>query len=233
MNRGHKLFVLGLFFTVMLPGCGGSDSSEEQRPPDIVITESADPADSANPLAPADPLPPDVVTFEGDYQLWADAAQATINLIDFESVVGSAENSIVGNEFSGLPGAPVLAGIDTEIFIGSPDVSQDLTPFSGVNMMYPSCAPSCEGVVTVNFASPVTAVGLYFIDVENDFASTGFSVASESGPRIAFSANQGQDVSTFLGFTRTVPFSTVYIHFSTGPSRDGSTADNLSYVLEN
>ena len=171
-----------------------------------------------------------VTVFENDRDGWLAGAATT--LIDFESVPGSA-TPLAGDEFAGFAGSPTFTGRDDRaIFVGNPTMGQVTSPPSGVNMFHPLCDPSCEGVVVLTFSQAVTRIGAVFIDVEADFALTGFSldVASDV-PEFAFSSPQGQGAFSFLGLVSDDPFTRIAIHFATGPNIDGVLIDDLEYAF--
>ena len=174
-----------------------------------------------------------VVVFENDESAWSLAAPQT-SLMNFDSVPGSTSQPLVGDEFASLAGSPMIAAAalseTPDVFVGDP-TSQVNAP-SAPNMLYPTCDPSCEGIVTISFATPVTAVAATFLDVEADFASTGFSITPNSlTPEYAFSGSQGQASVAFLGIVSPSPFSSIDIHFSTGSNIDGVLIDDLQYSL--
>ena len=50
-------------------------------------------------------------------------------------------------------------------------------------------------------------------------------------PEVSFSSNQGQASFSFLGLVSDSPFTSVDIHFATGPSSDGVLIDDLQYAV--
>jgi hypothetical protein len=178
-----------------------------------------------------------VISFENDEAGWQAAAggSGSVTLLDFESITGSTTVPIVGDEFSSFAGQPSFAlapqSASAELFVGNP-TPQIPTPPSGVNMFYPTCDPSCEGIVTLTFGTPVTSVGAIFVDVEGDFATTGFSLTpGATVPEVSFTSNQGQASFSFLGFVSDSPFTSVDIHFATRPGSDGVLIDDLQYAV--
>lgn len=178
-----------------------------------------------------------VVSFENDQAGWQAAAGSpgSVTLIDFESITGSTTVPIAGDEFSSFAGQPTFAVAPqsefAELFVGSP-TSQIPTPPSGDNMFHPTCDLSCEGIVTLTFGTPVTSVGAIFVDVEGDFATTGFSLTpGASVPEVSFSRNQGGGSFSFLGLVSDSPFTSVDIHFATRPGSDGVLIDDLQYAV--
>lgn len=173
------------------------------------------------------------VVYINSFDEWSNAVNQTINTVDFESVPGTKR--INGDEFASLTASPNFTVIrGTSMFVGNPITGQNLTPVSGKNMLYPRCLLSCEGVIRVDFDQPLVGFGAFFIDVERDFATTGFSLDPDvsKGPQIAFEAPQGQNQHSFLGFTANQPFTSVDIYFATGRNIDGVLIDNLVYATE-
>jgi hypothetical protein len=172
-----------------------------------------------------------VVIFENDFTQWSDISGSALSTIDFESIAAPSPVEISGNEFAGLPLSPNFTLVDGGgIFVGNPASGQVLTPTSGDNTLFPECNTSCEGIIRVTFDQDITSFGAFFIDVEADFSSTGFSlVLGNTFPEIAFSSFQGQNAQSFLGFISDTPFDSVDIHFTTGPNIDGTLIDDLSY----
>jgi hypothetical protein len=175
-----------------------------------------------------------VQSFEGNAPAWqAAVGAAPITTITFDTIPGSNSNPIVGNEFSSFAGSPVFTSIvGNGVYVGNAAFSQIPVPPSPPNMLSPSsCSPSCEGVIRLTFTTPMTAVGATFVDVENEFALTGYSlVLGAVTPSISFTSAPGDLSFKFLGFVSDVPFTAVDIHFTTGPSIDGALLDNLVYA---
>ncbi len=165
------------------------------------------------------------IVFENDLPGWQALASPEY-VVDFEAASGE----LVGNEFAGLPLAPLFELISGQGLFSGGLAPTQLTPSSGVNVFGPADTGSIEGVIRVSFDSPVTAVGAFFFDVEVDFALTGFStIAGAAVPEVAFSSFQGQAVQSFLGFVTDSPVSFVDIHFATLPNADGTAIDDLRY----
>jgi hypothetical protein len=176
----------------------------------------------------------DVQVFEGSFAAWqAAVSSGSFTTINFDTISGSNTTPIVGNEFGSFPGAPFFSSIvGNGVYVGNPASNQIPVPPSPPNMLSPSsCSPSCEGVVRLTFATPMRAVGAIFVDVENEFALTGYSLAlGAATPSIHFSSEPGDLSFKFLGFVSDTPFTAVDIHFTTGPSIDGALLDNLVYA---
>lgn len=172
-----------------------------------------------------------VVGFENDFTQWSNALPGAAHTIDFEAISAPSPTVINGDEFSGHPLSPTFSIIEgNAMYVGNPGASQVLTPTSGQNTLFPECNRSCKGIIRVNFDQAVSAVGAYFIDVEADFATTGFSLNLGGGtPEVNFSASQGQNAQSFLGLISDQPFSAVDIYFATGPTIDGTILDDLMY----
>ncbi|MGB0715830.1 MAG: hypothetical protein ACPGXK_08125 [Phycisphaerae bacterium] len=171
-----------------------------------------------------------LTVFENDLSGWQAAAGTTVTL-DFDSVPGSTFIPLDGDEFSGSSGFPVFTSVDGSGLYAQANL-QFPNPPSPPNMFAPECDPSCEGVIRVSFAQPLTAIGAVFVDVEGDFESTGLSLTLDAAlPDIPFSSDQGQGSFSFLGITSDTPFFEVDIHFATAPGSDGVLIDDLSYSL--
>jgi len=115
------------------------------------------------------------------------------------------------------------------LFSGNLAPSQ-VTASSGTNVFGPTNgSTSIQGIVRIEFDSPINSIGAYFFDVEADFALTGFSTVLGAAPDVTFSAFQGQSSQTFLGLVSSTPLTGVDIHFATGPSIDGTVIDDLRF----
>jgi hypothetical protein len=175
-----------------------------------------------------------VQVFEGNAGAWqAAVGLASVTTITFDTIPGSTTTPIVGNEFSSFSGSPFFSSIvGNGVYVGNPAFNQIPVPPSGLNMLSPSsCSRACEGVIRVTFASPMRAIGAIFVDVENEFALTGYSLTlGAATPQIAFTSAPGDLSFKFLGFVSDTPFTAVEIHFTTGPSIDGALLDNLVYA---
>ena len=172
-----------------------------------------------------------VTLFENAFPQWSTLTGSSITVIDFESINAPSPVEIIGNEFSGLTFGPTFTVINGDgLFVGNPSTGQALTPRSGTNMLFPECNPACEGTVRLTFDQAITNFGAFFIDVEADFATTGFSFNLASKPELAFSSFQGQNALSFLGFISDTPFDSIDIHFTTGPNIDGTLIDDVVYA---
>lgn len=174
-----------------------------------------------------------VNTFENDLVGWQQATKDIVTL-NFDSIPGSTVNPLTGNEFASFPGSPVIGTSPSSetnlVFVGDP--SSQVNAPSPPNMLYPECDPSCEGIIRIDFDTPVLAVGATFLDVEADFATTGFSITLESAtPEYSFSGPQGQASVSFLGIVSDEPFNSIEIHVSTGSNIDGVLIDDFKYEL--
>lgn len=175
-----------------------------------------------------------VVVYQNDEPGWLLAA-GPAHLLDFDSIPGSTTVPIVGDEFIGLVGSPIISAAPLsetpDVFVGDPTPQVDAPSLP--NMLYPTCDPSCEGIVTISFAQPVSAISALFLDVESDFATTGFSIAPNSPvPTYSFTGPQGQASVAFFGIVSAQPFTSVDIHFSTGQNIDGVLVDDVRYALQ-
>ncbi len=233
----------------LLVACSSEQSDDAQTdvvtaptdvvtPPDEGVTPPDENVDE--PIEPIEPIEPVVVpdpqvsaTFENNFQGWLDALTGDATTVDFESVPSLSRRLIVGNEFADNVGSPVFTQLEgVGMFVGNPSgENQIISPVSGINSFFMGCDPVCEGIVRVDFSAPINAFGAFFVDVEADFATTGFSLSDTLLPEVAFSSQQGQNAQSHLGFTSDFPFSAVYIHFSTGPTDDGAAMDDMSYVV--
>jgi hypothetical protein len=175
-----------------------------------------------------------VQVFEGDGAAWSAAVNGgTVTTLSFDTIAGSTRSPIAGTEFSAFAAGPVFTSVIGDgVYVGNPAPGQIPRPPSGANMLSPSsCSFSCEGVVRVSFAAPVFAIGGVFVDVENEFALTGYSLQLGAAvPSVKFSSAPGDRSFKFLGLVSDVAFSAVDIHFTTGPSIDGALLDNLVYA---
>jgi hypothetical protein len=175
-----------------------------------------------------------VQVFEGDAGAWSAAVTGgTVTTLSFDTIAGSTRSPIAGTEFSAFAAGPVFTSVIGDgVYVGNPAPGQIPRPPSGANMLSPSsCSFSCEGVVRVSFAAPVFAIGGVFVDVENEFALTGYSLQLGAVvPSVKFSSAPGDRSFKFLGLVSDVAFSAVDIHFTTGPSIDGALLDNLVYA---
>lgn len=174
---------------------------------------------------------PEIEIFERDFTQWSNLAESQVGTIDFESITAPSPVEVFGNEFEGLYLSPNFVLVDGgNMFVGNPSTGQTLTPTSGENMFFPTCNPACEGIIRITFDQNIRAFGAFFIDVEADFATTGFSTnIGSSSPGIAFSSSQGQNSQSFLGFISNTPFDSVDIHFATGANIDGTLIDDATY----
>ncbi|MEE4539323.1 MAG: VPLPA-CTERM sorting domain-containing protein [Erythrobacter sp.] len=167
-----------------------------------------------------------VTVFEGDVAGFV-AATSNLEVVDFDSIPGSVTIPINGDEF---PGVTFSSLSGEALFVGNPTLGQVVNPPSGANMFSPACTPSCEGIVRVDLDAPVFALGATFIDVEADFATTGFSFdLGANVPQFSFSGPQGQGSFSFLGVVSDAPFTSIAIHFATGANIDGVLIDDLTF----
>lgn len=171
------------------------------------------------------------VIFENNFSQWLNSTGDILDTIDFDSISAPSPIEIIGNEFSSSTLSPVFSLIEGgSMLVGNPATNQTLTPTSGENMFFPECNPSCEGIIRVSFDQSITSFGTFFIDVEADFTTTGYSLTSGNlTPEIAFSSFQGQNAQSFLGFISDIPFNSLDIHFTTGSNIDGTLIDDIYY----
>ncbi|MEO1999820.1 MAG: PEP-CTERM sorting domain-containing protein [Planctomycetaceae bacterium] len=148
-------------------------------------------------------------TSEASWTSAAVSSGGTVTLYDFE-------DGIVPSEFStGYAGPPTAT---------------DYMPVSGANVFQPTTIVPNAGVVTVNFAQPVNAVGGFFLDVESGFAATGFDFDGDGNLEVAFTSSQGDDSVAFLGFTTDMPITSLRLSLGqVGPIADGVAVDNFQF----
>ena len=104
----------------------------------------------------------------------------------------------------------------------------DFFPVSGENVFAPNNEGSPEGILKLEFDQEISAVGVYFLDVEEDFSNTGFSF-SEDGMIYSFTEDQGDNSQSFLGITDSESFSEIYIHMSSQSGLNGVGIDDVEY----
>ncbi len=171
---------------------------------------------------------------------WLNAAASPVATIDWDDVVVSESSHVVigGDHYSGMSGSPILS-----ISEGSPQLSglniinpgpdgpgslQDhFFPVSGDNV-FGDLPPSPEGVLTITFSAPTHAIGSWFLDVENDYASTGIEVA---GQLYAFESSKSSGSQSFLGVIASIPFYTANIHMSSDEGGNGVGIDDVLYAV--
>ncbi len=183
---------------------------------------------------PGPAVPRLVAILEGDEPGWQ-AGSGPTEIIDFDTIPGSETTPIAGDEFEAFAGQPFFEAspVNDEIdfYVGVPPFGS-VAGTSAPNTFFPECDPSCKGIARVHFDTAVRAVGATFADVEGDFATTGFSITPNSPvPEIAFTSNPGAGSARFLGFIASEPLDFVDIHFTTGPTPDGSAFDDLQYEV--
>jgi hypothetical protein len=175
-----------------------------------------------------------VQIFEGSFDAWLSATGTSqVNTVTFDTIPGSITSPINGNEFGSFPGEPIFTSIvGGGVYVGKLASNQIQNPPSAPNMLSPSsCNPSCEGIVRLSFNESIKALGATFVDVEDEFKLTGYSLVLDApSPNITFTSAPGDLSFKFLGFVSDVPFTSVDIHFTTGPSIDGALLDNLVYA---
>ena len=162
---------------------------------------------------------------------------ATINWDDVPLADGS-QTTIAGDRYSSMPGSPTLSVDAGGLYVINPAPSgtgyfaTDFFPVSGANVFAPDGWPEPsvgpEGILTITFSSPVYALGAWFLDVEDDYRSTGIEVGETL---YAFEQNQGDNSQSFLGIISSTPFTTAMIHMSSAPGGDGVGIDNMMYAL--
>lgn len=176
-----------------------------------------------------------VSLFENDEGGWNSMVTALVTTINWDDLAldNGTSQTILGNQYSGLTGSPVLS-VDggSDLYIIDPGPSfyeEDFIPISGENVFSPDDYPaSPEGILTISFGTPMYALGVWFLDVEGDYAGTGIKV---DGTLYSFSANQGDDSQSFLGIVSTTPFTTAEIHMSSNSGGDGVGIDDVVYAV--
>lgn len=165
------------------------------------------------------------------------SGSGSANTLDFEDV---PEGRLTGSEWSGAAGRPQLVSVAGEgLYIGvaAKTFAQIASAPSGTNMLLPievnSQDEPSEGIIRFDFDAPVRAFAATFVDVEADYASTGFGLSNDATPRFAFNqAPSGADGAfAFLGVVLSDPVASIAIHFATGPSIDGVLVDDVRYVM--
>jgi hypothetical protein len=73
----------------------------------------------------------------------------------------------------------------------------------------------------------VNAIGGFFIDVESEFATTGFDIGSNGSIEVAFTAPQANTSQEFLGFTTDMPLTSLTL--SLGSATDGVALDDFQF----
>lgn len=171
---------------------------------------------------------------------WASALSAPINTINWDDVVvpDSSYTTITGDHYSGMFGSPTLS-----IPAGSPQLSglniinpgpdgpaslgDHFFPVSGDNV-FGDTPPSPEGILMISFSTPISALGVWFLDVEGDYDATGIEIG---GTLYAFDSDQGNQSQSFLGIISTAPFTTANIHMSSDLGGNGVGIDDVMYAV--
>jgi hypothetical protein len=166
---------------------------------------------------------------------WAAAVSAPVITINWDDVAlaNGTSTIISGNRYAGLPGSPTLsvdAGSGLYVIDPGPKFfEEDFIPVSGENVFAPDNYPiSPEGTLTITFGTPVSALGVWFLDVEGDYAGTGIEIG---GVFKAFGANQGDNSQSFLGVVSSTLFTTAKIRMATGTATNGVGIDDVMYAV--
>jgi len=174
------------------------------------------------------------IKFENDETGWNAAVTTPITTINWDDLAldNGTSQTILGNRYSGLTGSPTLSidsGSDLYIIDPGPAFYQeDFIPVSGENVFAPDDYPaSPEGILTISYGKPVYALGVWFLDVETDYANTGIEV---DGTLYSFSVNQGDDAQSFLGIVSSTPFTTANIYMSAISGGNGVGIDDVKYA---
>jgi len=175
-----------------------------------------------------------LTVYENDEAGW-DAATTLVGTINWDDVgLGTGSHTTIsGSRYSSLPGSPLLS-VDSSsgLYVGRPSLGwfiADFVPVSGQNVFSPDDYPSSpEGTLTITFDRPMSALGVWFLDVERDYAGTGIEVGGTLYP---FSANQGDNAVSFLGVVSSDPFATATIHMATGSAKNGVGIDDVKYAV--
>lgn len=169
-----------------------------------------------------------------------------LTVIDFEGFAtegGAAGRvALTGEEFEGITLTPDVGA--EGLFVGIPDSSvggdncdtfyaADFVPTSGVAVFSPDDpANGCEtpsGSLIVDFASPTTGVGVYFLDVEAAVSSIEvFDGPGGTGSSLGMVTlqDQGDDSQAFAGVAADGIKSAVIVM---GASNDGVGLDDLQF----
>lgn len=165
---------------------------------------------------------------------WSDAVPASITTIDFDNQPSGILNPSSFNEDPGAPVFELVSGEAVVIAEAYATYQQIVTAPSGTKYLIPvevsNQQEPAEGIIRVTFTKPIIALSATFIDVEADFATTGFSASGELVPTFAF-MSQPTGSFAFLGVLLAEPTTYVDIHFATGASIDGVGLDDFQYVL--
>lgn len=186
--------------------------------------------------------------YVNDYSGWkedVDTFGSPINTItwDEENIVDTAGRalsslddsgytSIAGDAYAGMPGSPMLSSSpDMYVINPGPDgpgsLEDHFIPWSGANV-FSDYVPSPEGILTMTFSTRVYGIGAWFLDVEEDYDSSGIEV---DGVLYSFGQSQGDQSQSFLGITSLTGFTSVKIHMSSDPGGNGVGIDDLNYAL--
>jgi len=184
----------------------------------------------------------DTFTDQADFE----EAVGPLSVIDFEDLateggaVGRVE--LTADEFDGITLTP--DGNAEGLFVGIPDsdvagdncdtfYAADFFPVSGVAVFSPDDPfDDCEtpnGSLIVDFASPTTGVGVYFLDVEGAVSSIeAFDGLGGTGNSLGMVTlqNQGDDSQAFAGVAADGIQSAVIVM---GASNDGVGLDDLQF----
>jgi hypothetical protein len=166
---------------------------------------------------------------------WAAALSAPINTINWDDVAlaNGTSTTILGNRYSGLPGSPTLSvDASSGLYVIDPGpvfFQEDFIPVSGENVFAPDNYPvSPQGTLTISFGTPMYALGVWFLDVETDYAGTGIEVG---GTLYSFTTNQGDNSQSFLGIVSSGSFTAAKIRMATGPATNGVGIDDVMYAV--
>lgn len=175
------------------------------------------------------------ITVYTDQASWQAALTTPVNTIDWDDAAldNGTSTVISGSRYSGMAGGPVLS-VDggSQLYVIDPGLhfyQEDFVPVSGENVFSPDDYPaSPEGILTISFGTPAYALGVWFLDVEYDYGSTGIEVGGE---RYMFDYDPGDDSQSFLGIVSTTPFTTANIHMSSASGGNGVGIDDTMYAV--
>lgn len=182
----------------------------------------------------------DVTVYVNNEAAWSARVSGvtTINWDDVGPLSEGAHQEISADHYSSYFGSPKL-GVDvsSRLWVGNPDPSnsnnnagffgQDFFAHSGNNVFSPDLTGSPEGILTITFATPMKSMGVWFLDVESDYATTGIEIG---GVRYAFPGNQGDNSRSFLGIVSDTAFTEFKIHMASGPAAaNGVGIDDVMY----
>jgi hypothetical protein len=195
-----------------------------------------------------------LIVFENDLAGWQRAvgggvtADQTINWDDVGPLADGQYKIIQPDRYTSggtTPkfGDPMLSpGCGTILLVANPWLAffgsgGETIPVSGDNLFSPGypgySGRGQQGIVTITFDRPMHAIGVWFLDVEYAYPTTGFRFSGSGRcDRLdaAFSRNQGIDSKSFLGIVTDVPFTSIQIHMASESYTDGVGIDDVMFT---